>query len=144
MRGTKVTGRKRHIVVDTEGNLLRVWVHPANLQDRTAARWWLDVVREAFPTLRLLFADAGYAGAVVDWAKRQLDLTIEVVKKAAEQTGFVVLARRWVVERSLAWYGRNRRRAKDYEELPECSETWVYFASIRLIVRRLAASDSIS
>ncbi len=131
-------GRKRHIVVDTEGNLLRVWVHPADLPDREAAWWWLEVVSAAVPTLRTIFADQGYTGPVVAWAKQQCDLVLEVVKKAASQQGFVVLPRRWVVERTFAWLGRNRRLAKDFEQVTECSETWVYLASIRLLLTRLA------
>ena len=139
-----VKGRKRHIVVDTEGNLLRVWVHAADVSDRDAAVWWLDVVCAAFPTLRLLFADGGYAGALVDWAREKLELTVEIVKKLAGQQGFVVLPRRWVVERTVAWFGRNWRLAKDFEHLTECSETWIYLASIRLFVHRLARSINIS
>ena len=133
-------GRKRHIVVDTEGNLLRVWVHAADLPDREAAWWWREVVAAAVPTLRCLFADQGYTGSVVAWAKQQCDLVLEVVKKAAGQQGFVVLPRRWVVERTFAWLGRNRRLAKDFEQVTECSETWVYLASIRLLLTRLAPS----
>ena len=127
-------------MVDTEGHLLRVWVHAADLSDREAAWWWLEVVCAAVPTLRCLFADQGYTGEVIRWAKAQWDLAIAVVKQLAGQIGFVVLPRRWVVERTFAWLGRNRRLAKDFEHLTECSETWVYLASIRLLLTRLAPS----
>jgi hypothetical protein len=112
-------------------------VHPADLADGVAARWWLDVVCEAVPTLRVLFADGASVGPSVDWAKAEFNLTIEVVTKLAGQIGFVVLPKRWVVERTLAWLGRNRRLAKGYEVLPECRETWVYLASIRLLLNKL-------
>jgi putative transposase len=132
------------VVVDTQGHLLRVWVHAADLPDREAACWWLDVVQQAVPTLRHLFADAGYTGTLVEWAREQLQLTIEIVQKLADQQGFVALAKRWIVERTLAWFSRHRRLAKDYEYWPECSEAWLYLASIRLLVRRLARSDGVS
>jgi hypothetical protein len=94
-------------------------------------------VCDAVPTLRCLFADGAYAGPLVDWANAHLNLIIEVVKKLVGQVGFVLLPRRWVVERSLAWLARNRRLVKDYEELPECRESWLYLASIRLLLNRL-------
>ena len=134
----QVQGRKRHVVVDTCGHLLRVWVHAADLQDRDAAHRWLALVQEAVPSLRHLWADGSYAGALVDWAAERLELTIDIVKKLADQQGFVVLPRRWVVERTLAWFTRCRRLTRDFEYWPECSEAWLYLASIRLLVRRLA------
>ncbi len=144
MREKKVNGRTRHIVVDTEGNLLRVWVSTAKLSDREAVWWWLDVVGAAVPTLQCIFADQGYTGPIVQWAKAQWDIVLEVVKKAKDQAGFVPLPRRWVVERTFAWLGRNRRLAKDYEQVTECSETWIYLASIRLLLTRLTATVKIS
>lgn len=120
--------------MDTEGNLLRVWVHPADLSDREAAWWWLEVVTQAVPTLEAIFADQGYTGALVQWAHDQCQLALQIVKKLPNQVGFVLLPRRWVVERTFAWLGRNRRLAKDYEHLTECSETWVYLASIRRLL----------
>ncbi len=131
-------------MVDTEGNLLRVWVHPADLSDREAAWWWLDVVTQAVPTLHAVFADQGYTGTVVEWAKEQCQLALKIVKKLPNQVGFVLLPRRWVVERTFAWLGRNRRLAKDYEHLTECSETWVYLASIRRLLTRLQPVAKIS
>ena len=130
-------GRKRHIVVDTQGHLLRVWVHAADLTDRTAAAWWLEVVQQAVPTLQHLFADGGYSGALVDWARDHLQLTVEIVKKLADQQGFVVLPKRWIVERTFAWLGRYRRLSKDYEATTASSEAWITIAMIHLMLRRL-------
>ncbi len=140
----KVNGRKRHIVVATEGTLLRVWVSTAKVSDREAVWWWLDVVCAAVPTLPRIFADQGYTGPIVQWAKTQWDIVLDVVKKAEDQTGFVVLPRRWVVERTFAWLGMNRRLAKDYEQVTECRETGVYLASIRLLLTRLTSPANIS
>src|SRR5581483_3573172 len=128
-----IRGRKRQIIVDTLGNLLRVWVHAADMGDREAAFACLELMRGAFPQLLLLYVGGGYTGELEVWAKEQLELTIEVVKKVAGQQGFVARPKRWIVERSIAWLCRNRRLAKDHEELPECSETWIYLASIRLL-----------
>ena len=130
--------------MDTEGNLLRVWVSTAKLSEREAVWWWLDVVCAAVPTLQRMFADQGYTGAIVTWAKEQWDIVLDIVKKAEGQTGFVVLPRRWVVERTFAWFGLNRRLAKDYEQVTECSETWIYLASIRLLLTRLTSGPKIS
>lgn len=140
----KVNGRKRHIVVDTEGNLLRVWVSTAKLSDREAVWWWLEVVCAAIPTMRKLFADQGYTGAIEQWAQEQCGIVLDIIKKKKGQAGFVLLPRRWVVERTFAWLGRNRRLAKDYEQVTECSETWIYLASIRLLLTRLTAAYQIS
>ncbi len=125
--------------MDTLGLLLRVWVHEADLADGTAAAWWLALVGAAFPTLRLIWADGAYTGGWADALQRLHGVTVVGVQRLAAQVGFVLLPRRWVVERTFAWLGRNRRLAKDYEELPECSETWIYLASIRLLLTRLPA-----
>lgn len=137
--GKRITGRKRHIVVDTLGLLLRVWVHEADLSDQQAAAWWLKLLCAAFPTLRLIWADGAYRGWLEEALRRVCGVTLQIVSKLAGQRGFVLLPRRWVVERTFAWLGRNRRLSKDYEELPECAETWIYLASIRLLLTRLAA-----
>jgi transposase len=124
--------------VDTEGFLLRVWVHAADLADNAAAAWWLAIVAAAFPTLRLLWADGAYQGGWGARLEQLCGITLVIVSKLAGQVGFVVLPRRWVVERTFAWLGRNRRLSKDYEELTECAETWIYLASIRLLTTRIA------
>lgn len=123
--------------MDTNGFLLLSDVHPANEQDRDAAGPLLVDLTRAFPTLRHLWADAGYAGELVEWVRDELGLELEIVRRDEAATGFVVQPRRWVVERTFAWLGRNRRLAKDYEEREESSEAWIHLALIRLMLRRL-------
>jgi putative transposase len=132
-----VTGRKRHIVVDTLGLLLAVVVHAANIQDRDGAKLVLVKLLGRFPRLKLIWADAAYAGQLVEWARIFGGWLLEIVKRARDSHSFEVLPRRWVVERTLAWLGRCRRLSKDYEELPQTSETWVQIAMIHLMLRRL-------
>lgn len=137
--GKKVKGRKRHLVVDTSGNLLKALVLPADIQDREGARLLLKEVKRVYIWLRKLWADAGYKGKdFIRQIKKATNLMIEVVERAQAATGFVVLARRWVVERTLSWLSRNRRLAKDYENLMETATVYLYCASIRLMLRRLA------
>jgi transposase len=121
------------------GHLLRVWVHEANLSDQAAAAWWLLPVCTALPRLKLLWADGGYRGWLEAALPQACGVTLQIVSKLAGQVGFVVQPRRWVVERTFAWLGRNRRLAKDYEELPECAETWIYLASIRRLLQHVVA-----
>jgi transposase len=137
--GKKVSGRKRHIAVDTIGLLLTVLVTTAGVQDRDAARQLLWNLRRAFPSVRLAWADSGYAGKLVTWARTQLrpKLTVQVVKRT-ELHKFAVLPRRWVVERTLAWITRSRRTVRDYERLPGHHETMVHWAMIIVMTRRLA------
>jgi transposase len=135
----KVMGRKRHIITDTVGFLLGVVVHPADIQDRDGAPMVVETIRHAFPWLRHLFADAAYAGEKLEAALSKLgQWTIEIVRRVDAAKGFVVLPRRWVVERSLAWLSRNRRLAKDFEATIESAVTWVIIASVKLLSRRLA------
>lgn len=136
-----IKGRKRHILTDTIGLPVGMIVHPANVQDRDGAPALLEKVRGAFPWLRHLFADGGYAGDKLKAAIAGLgDWTIEIVKRSDAARGFVLLPRRWVVERTLAWLNRNRRLAKDVEATIESSVTWLYIASVKLMSRRLAAA----
>ena len=130
-------GRKRHIVVDTMGLLLAVVVHAADIQDRDGAKLVLRKLLGRFPRLRLIWADGAYAGQLVDWASALGGWLIEVVKHAKNLHSFEVLPRRWVVERTFGWLGRNRRLSKDYEELTESSEAWVHIAMIHLMLKRL-------
>ena len=126
-------------MVDTQGNLLRVAVHPANLQDRDGALLVLTRVGRAFDSIRRIWADHGYlAQWLRTWVGSHLDATLEFVKPSATRTGQRLLPRRWVVERSFAWQGRNRRLSKDYEACPEVSEVWIYMAMARRSLRRLA------
>ena len=132
-----MTGRKRHIVVDTLGLLLAVVVHAANIQDRDGAKLVLAKLVGRFPRLKLIWADGGYAGQLVEWARTCGGWLLEIVKRPPDSHQFQVLPRRWVVERTLAWLGRCRRLSKDYEELPQTSEAWVQVAMIHLMLRRL-------
>jgi putative transposase len=135
--GKKIKGRKRHIIVDTIGLLLAVVVHAADIQDRDGARRLCDKIRQRFPRLKLIWADGGYAGKLIEWVQMTINCILEIVKRNDNLTGFAVLPRRWVVERTLAWLGRYRRLSKDYEQLPCYSETMILIASINLMLHRL-------
>ena len=138
--GKKIKGRKRHLLTDTIGLPVAMIVHPADVQDRDGAPDLLARMRDAFPWLRHVFADGGYAGDKLKDALADLgDWTIEIVKRSDFAQGFVLLPRRWVVERTLAWLNRNRRLAKDVEATIESAVTWLYIASVKLMSRRLAA-----
>jgi transposase len=136
--GKKINGRKRHVVVDTLGLLLCVLVTAASVQDRDGARPLLEQVAAACRRVRLVWADGGYAGKLLDWARTRLKITLEIVKRSDDVKGFVVLPRRWVVERTLAWIVRHRRCARDYERLPQHHEAMVRWTMIRITSRRLA------
>ena len=133
-------GRKRHIVVDTIGLLLAVVVHPADIQDRDGAKLVINKLVGRFAHLQLIWADAGYAGQLVDWVLSASGWVLEIVRRPRDSHHFEVLPRRWVVERTLAWLGRCRRLSKDYEALTETTEAWVHIAMIHLMIRRLAPS----
>lgn len=138
--GKKVNGRKRHIVVDTLGNLIDVVVHAANIQDRDGAMLVLYKLSATVKAhIQKIWADGGYAGQLVEWVRENLNSVLEIVEKEPHQKGFRVLPRRWVVERTFAWFGRYRRLSKDYEHNPACSESVIYIASIHTMLRRLAA-----
>jgi putative transposase len=156
--GKKVSGRKRHILVDTLGLLLKVVVHPANMQDREGAKLVLAGLQRHFPRLRHLWADQAYTGPVLEWIHERLGWTVEVVERSPRR-GFMVTAdgqftrvalpgtfeplpRRWVVERTLAWTSRYRRMSKDYEHLPSTSEALVYLTGIRLLLGRLSRGET--
>ena len=135
----KVKGRKRHIVTDTEGSLLEVLVHTANVQDNHAAVPLLRMVRGRFRKLRHVFADRVYRGnklldALADTGK----WTIEIITRTQTAGTFKPEPRRWAVERTFAWLGRNRRLAKDYERTIASETAWVLLASVQLLTRRLA------
>lgn len=139
--GKKVKGRKRHIVVDTLGNLLDVVVHAANIQDRDGAMFVLYKLPEQIKaSLKILWADGGYAGKLVEWTQEHIGPLVEIVEKDPTRKGFSVLPHRWVVERTFAWLGRYRRLSKDFERNPSCSESVVYIASVRTLLRRLATA----
>lgn len=130
-------------MVDTQGLLLAVAVHPADLQDRDGARLVLARLGDRFPRLQHLWADAGYAGPKLgDWVQETTDWTLEIVRRAEPGAGFQVLPRRWVVERTFAWLGRHRRLSKDYEGRPDTTEAWIHAAMTGLMLRRLARTPS--
>jgi transposase len=135
--GKKVQGRKRHIATDTLGLLLVVMVTAASVQDRTTAQDLVTRLRGAHHRIRMIWADAGYSGTLVSWAKTTWNVVVDIVKKLAGQTTFVVLARRWVVERTFSWITQARRNTRDYERLPEHSEAFINWSMITIITRRL-------
>ena len=135
----RVKGRKRHIVTDTQGFPLAVLVHTANIQDNHGAVPLLASLRRSFPKLRHIFADRVYRGdklrnAVAEFGK----WTIEIVTRSEQVGTFKPEPKRWVIERTFAWFGRNRRLAKDFEGTIASAEAWFLIASIRLLSRRLA------
>jgi len=140
--GKKIKGRKRHLVVDTLGLLMVVWVTSADWSDRDAAHWLfakLYMNRFDFPRLRTFFADGGYRGKLVFYVKkmyRRLNWTLEIVKKSKKTLGFKVLPMRWIVERTNAWNDNNRRLSKDYERKTASAEAFIYLAQIRVLVNR--------
>lgn len=127
--------------MDALGLLLRVVVHPANLQDRDGALLVLSKLWGVFRQLQIIWADGGYAGGLVAWVQQQLGAVLEIVKRSDPASGFVILPRRWVVERTFAWLNCSRRLSKDYEVLPAVSESFIYAAMVRLMVRRLARNS---
>lgn len=138
--GKKVKGRKRHLAVDTLGLLLVIVVHAANVQDRDGAKLVFMKLANRFSRLQLIWADGGYAGKLIAWVKSFCGLVLEIVKRTDDQKGFVVLPRRWVVERTFGWLGRYRRFSKDYEVHCQTSENLIQLAMIHLMLKRLAAA----
>ena len=138
--GKKINGRKRHLVVDTLGLIIALVVHEASLQDRDGAKLVLEHLRKGFRRLQLIWADGGYAGQLIEWTKKRLHCTLEIVKRNHDLKGFHVLPRRWVVERTFGWLGRYRRLAKDYEQRTDNSEAMILIAMINLMSRRLGRS----
>ena len=138
----KIDGTKRHIAVDTIGLLLAVVVTAASVQDRDGAMPLLTRMAALCLRIGRVWADSAYAGALISWAKQHLDTNLEIVKRNDAQRGFVLLPRRWVVERTLAWLVRHRRLARDYERRHESHEELVRWAMTRLMTRRLARSTA--
>jgi putative transposase len=152
--GKKVNGRKRHLLVDTQGLIIRAVVHPADITDRDGAKLLLAPLQGQLPRLRHVWADNAYTGQVREWIESTLGCTVEIVKHwwtglrwvwvgpgqepPTIPSEFHILPRRWVVERTFAWLVTYRRLGKDYEELPETSEALIYLAMSRLMVKRLA------
>jgi transposase len=143
--GKRVRGRKRHLLVDTGGLLLRAVVHSAAVQDRAGAKLVLHDLHAQFAALELVWVDGGYANVVdaglIDWARRAEHVELVVVPRNADVRGFQVLPRRWVVERTFGWLARCRRLARDYERTTAHAEAMIDVAMIRLMAARLAGED---
>jgi putative transposase len=123
--------------VDTLGLVLVCVVHSAGVQDRDGAKWVLARATASFTRLRVVRADGGYAGKLVAWVRDCCFWTLEVSRRTPGVKGFVLLPKRWVVERTFAWLGKYRRLSKDYEHLPESSEAFVYVAMTHIMLQRL-------
>lgn len=140
--GKQVKGRKRHIIVDTLGLLLLVSVTAASVQDSDEGQSLLIDLAHRCQRIRRVFADQGYKAWLVAWVARWLSFALEIVVKPADQVGFHVQPKRWLVERSLAWLSNFRRLSKDYERDPSHSEGMIYLASIRLMLRKRTRGTS--
>ena len=152
--GKKIKGRKRHLLVDTQGNLLKTKVQPAGIHDRAGAELLLEGLQHLFPAVERMWADTAYRG-LKDGLRRALGWQLSIPQHwwsggvwmrlgsepPTRPSGFQVLARRWVVERTIAWLTTNRRLAKDYERLVETCEMLLYLAMSRILLRRLARKE---
>ena len=134
-------GRKRHLLVDTLGLIWGVTVHGANVQDRDGAKFVLAKVQGNLPRLKLIWADGGYAGQLIDWVKQVCGWALEIVKRGDAARGFVVLPKRWIVERTFAWFGWYRRLSKDYEEQTPNSEAMILVCMIHRMIRHLKSAE---
>jgi putative transposase len=138
--GKQVNGRKRHILVDTLGLLLVAVVTAASVQDRDGARLLLGNLPGGCKKLRKIWVDGGYAGRLVDWVAGRFAFSLAVVLRPKEHKGFVLLPRRWVVERTFGWLNHSRRLSKSYERLTRTDESWVYIAMTRIMLNRSATT----
>ena len=137
--GKKITGRKRHILVDTLGMLLAVVVHSADLQDYEGGHFVLHRIKERYRRLKVVFADSAYSKCgLPDWARDTCKVILQAVLRPVKAKGFVILPKRWIVERTFGWLNRHRRLSKDYEKLTANSEAVIYIAMIDLMTKRLA------
>jgi putative transposase len=133
--GKKTKGRKRHIVVDTLGLIIAVVVHSGDIQDRDGAKIVMDKIKENLIKLVKIFADGGYAGKLIEYAAETYKWIVEIVKR--NETGFKILPKRWIVERTFSWINNARRNSKDYELLTETSEAMVRLAMVRIMLNRI-------
>jgi putative transposase len=135
--GKKISGRKRHIVTDTMGFILAIVIHSADIQDRDGAKMVLRELRYKYPLLKKILADGGYRGVLEEWTLKTLGWTLEIVAKVAGVSTFSVIPKRWIVERTFGWFNFNRRLAKDYEVVNECSVAFVQMAMIRVMLNKI-------
>jgi putative transposase len=133
--GKKTKWRKRHIAVDTMGLILTIVVHAASIQDRVGARAVLLRLSSQFKSIVRIYADGGYTGKLVDWTCYMFCWALTIIKRC--DTGFKILPKRWIVERTFGWLNFSRRLSKDFEKTAISSETMVKIAMIRLMLRRL-------
>lgn len=139
--GKKITGRKRHVLVDTQGNILALKVTTADVQDRDGAQLLLNVLSVAFGWLKLIWADGGYAGKLVEYVSgiaRHRQVKLEIVKRSDDIKGFKVLPKRWIVERTFGWLIQSRRLVRDYEVKMEYSEAMIYLSMSKRMLARIA------
>jgi putative transposase len=135
--GKKVNGRKRHIITDTMGFILAIVIHNADIQDRDGAKLVLKEMQHKYPLLKKILADGGYSGKLIEWTLSIFGWTLEIVSKVAGISTFSVIPKRWVVERTFGWFNFNRRLAKDYEVINECSVAFVHLAMIRIMINKM-------
>jgi transposase len=140
--GKKINVRKRHLICDNRGLVLLVMVTTAGVHDSVVAKELLFRLALTHPEIAIVWADSAYGGKLVAWAKKYLDITIKTVKRPPGTDGFIVLPRRWVVERSWSWIMMARRHCRDHERLPEMSESLITWAAITLMTRRLTRRRS--
>jgi putative transposase len=141
--GKKIMGRKRHIAVDTLGLILAVMVHSAGVQDYDGARGVIERLHGRFARLKVIWADSAYGkNALPDWVRKSFGWILQTILRPVHAKGFVLLPKRWIVERTFGWLGRYRRHSKDHERTTESSETMIYISMIHLMTRRLAAKKS--
>jgi putative transposase len=141
--GKKVKGRKRHIVVDTLGLVLAVVVHAASSQDYDGARTVIEKLKGKYKRLKVIFADSAYGRkGLPDWTAATFGWVLQTVLRPVGVKGFVVLPKRWVVERTFGWLARCRRHSKDYERNPASSEAMIQITMINLMSRRLAVAKN--
>ncbi len=138
--GKLVKGRKRHLMVDTLGLVLKAFVSEANYGDREVASWLLPLLSAKFPRLKKLWADGSYTGDWIEELGEDFPIDLDIVKRDDGQRGFKVIPWRWVIERTFAWLYQYRRLSKDYEYLLTTADTMIYAAMIRLMLRRLATT----